>query len=230
LKKEPINITLIFSKHRAAGQCNAENLLRIILAVKPEVIFEELSFSNFHKIYKEQCLTTLESDAIKQHLLTNAIKQVPVDTYDLPIDYYKELDLMYDKLIYGQNQDSYSFRKLLEQQSGLEAQYGFPFLNSLENETYFEKIDAFKQQIVAALKDENLQRILRLEKEMIDKREEAMLNNVYRFAKANAFNAGLMFIGSGHQITFIKKIEERKHSSDINIDWQFYSDVVPNLH
>jgi hypothetical protein len=92
-------ISLIFTKHKEAGQCNSAALLRILESVKPEVIFEELSFSNFHKIYKEQSITTLESDAIKQHLLTNAIKQVPVDTYDLPIDYYNELDLMYDKLI-----------------------------------------------------------------------------------------------------------------------------------
>jgi hypothetical protein len=45
-------ITLVCSAHRQNALCNAEELLRILRAIEPETIFEELRPSEFDLYYK----------------------------------------------------------------------------------------------------------------------------------------------------------------------------------
>jgi hypothetical protein len=44
------NITLVCTKHKESGNCNSLELHKIIKAIKPEIIFEELSHSNFENL------------------------------------------------------------------------------------------------------------------------------------------------------------------------------------
>jgi len=62
------NITLIFTRHEAYGNCNSEELYKIIESIKHEIIFEELSPSNYIRSYLEETLITLETTAIKMFL------------------------------------------------------------------------------------------------------------------------------------------------------------------
>lgn len=74
------NITLIFTKHEEDGNCNSMELYEIIESINPEIIFEELSDSNFRKCYHEKNLITLETNAIKKYLQNHSIKHIEYST------------------------------------------------------------------------------------------------------------------------------------------------------
>lgn len=62
-----MKITVIFTQHEESGHCNSYELLNIIERIKPTVIFEELSQSNFDKSYADNNLDTLETNTIKKY-------------------------------------------------------------------------------------------------------------------------------------------------------------------
>ncbi|EPR65643.1 hypothetical protein ADICYQ_5350 [Cyclobacterium qasimii M12-11B] len=104
-------------------------------------------------------------------------------------------------------------------------QHAFRIFNSDHIDVIIEKMDILKERILIFLNDEDLNRIALLEKEVIEKREDVILDNVYKYSKENNYTSGLMFIGSGHRKSILKKIAERWKTEDIKINWQFYSDL-----
>ena len=161
------NITLICTKHKEFGNCNSMELHKIIESIRPEIIFEELSYINFTKCYHEKSLITLETNAIKKYLQNNNIKHIPVDTFDLPNSYYEELDSMYNRIINNNKIiESRRLLDILDKQSYLENQCGFSFLNSNQNDEIFEEIKILKVRVLNAINAETLFSIDRLEKEM----------------------------------------------------------------
>jgi hypothetical protein len=150
------NISVIFTRHQESGNCNSVGLHKIIETIGPEIIFEELSHSNFDKVYKEKSLVTLESKAIKTYLHNHNIEHIPVDTYNLPKSYYKNLTFMLDRITKSILIESRDLRNLLDDQLILINQNGFSFLNSNQNDEYLEKISILKERILNILNDENL--------------------------------------------------------------------------
>jgi hypothetical protein len=194
-----LNVTLVFTQHEENGFCSSSALQKIMEEVNPKVIFEELSHSNYHKIYIEKTLITLESSAIMKHLKNHDVKHIPIDTYDLPQGYYVNIDYMYDKLLHNAGVHSYRFRSLLDQKESVINQYGFLYLNNDYNDKLFENIDMLKERILDTLNDKKLFRIAHLEKEVVEKREDVIIDNVFNYSKENGCSNGLMFIGSGHR-------------------------------
>ena len=220
------DITLIFTKHQACGLCNPQALLQIIEYVSPQVIFEELSVSNYQKIYQEGTLTTLESDTIKTYLLSHPIEHIPVDTFILPTNYNSDYDWMYHKITNGIGQNSFHLKTLINQQNNIDSQYGFAFLNGNGNEQIFEEFNTLKDQIIEELNDEKLSRIAALEKEVLNKRDETMLDNIYTHCKERNYTNALFFVGSGHMNSIKRKIEERERNSEYKINWRYFSDLI----
>jgi hypothetical protein len=218
------NITVVLTHHNELGMCNSSQLLQIIEKVRPEVIFEELSLSNFSKCYKLDELITVECSAIKQYVKNYEIKQVPVDTFPLPEDYSYDVGCMYRKLSNGSTYESQELCKLLDRQSQLIQLYGFPFLNSQENIKYFESFDILKEIILTNLNIENLFRIHRLEKEVVRKREFEIVENIYNFSKGNNYKTAMMFIGSGHGKSIFDVIHELEPFQSLKINWKRHFD------
>jgi len=48
------NVILICTTYEGGGRCNFDELHKIIESIRPEIIFEELSRSNFEKCYSER--------------------------------------------------------------------------------------------------------------------------------------------------------------------------------
>lgn len=220
------NVTLIFTRHKELGVCTSDALFQIIESINPEVIFEELSEALYEEAYSAKTLNNLESVAIRKYLTNHDVVHIPVDTYDRPKNYDRDQNHLYNKLTESVGIHSFHFRGLLDQQSSLISEYGFHFLNSSKNEKYFENMDALKEKILNTLNDENLYRIARLDKDVIEKREEVILDNVYNFSKKNTYNHALMFIGSGHRKSIMKKIEDRNKTENIKINWYSFSDLI----
>lgn len=221
-----LNVPLIFSRHEESGFCTSDVLLQIIERVNPEVIFEELSSSLHHEAYVDKTLNNLESLAIIKYLTDHDVIHIPVDTYDLAKDYYKNLDYMYDALVNSAGEHSFHFRNFLDRQASLGNRRGFSLFNSNQNDKLFEEMSILKERALEALDKENLHQIARLEKYVVEKREDVMLDNIYKYSKENKYAKGLMFIGSGHRKSIMKKIEERKKTEDIKIDWRYFSDLI----
>lgn len=152
-------VTLIFTQHIENGACSSDTLLQLIEAVKPELIFEELSLENYRLAYEEMSLNNLETVAIRKYLAYHEVEHIPVDTYELPKDYQRDLDSMYDKLISSVGEDSFRFRSILDWKESWINQYGFHFLNSPQNELLFEDIESLKEKALSKLNDDRLFRI-----------------------------------------------------------------------
>lgn len=224
-----INVTLIFSRHEEGGFCTSDRLKQIIDHVSPDVIFEELSHSNYYKAYVQLTLNNLESVAIKKYLNTKDVKHIAVDTFDLPKDYYKNLDYLHNKMLHRAGHHSFQFRNFLDKMISLGNQQGFSLFNSDQNDRIFESMDILKERILNFLNDESLNRLSLLEKEVIVKREDVILENVYKYSKENEYTNGLMFVGSGHRKSILEKITHRMNTEDIKINWRFYSDLESKL-
>ncbi len=217
------NITLIFTRHKECGNCNSMELHKLIEKICPEIIFEELSFSHYDESYKEKTLITLETNAIKKYLQNHKIEHIPVDTYNLPNSYYKDLDCMYNRILNNNKIiESHDLRNLLDNQSLLISQNGFNYLNSNQNDELFENFNILKERTLNTINDENLFRIDSLGKEVIEKREYEIITNIYNYSKEHIYNQALLFIGSGHRKSIIKKIEQYKMQGKIKLNWMLY--------
>lgn len=84
--------------HNECGRCNPEELCALIKQIRPDIIFEELSHPNFDDFYNRQTRRTLETDAIKKYLSSYDMKQIPVDTYNLPKHYHEQLYRLHHKV------------------------------------------------------------------------------------------------------------------------------------
>lgn len=221
----PKNLTIIFTKHKESGNCNASALLKIIELVNPEVIFEELSNDVFQMIYEMQSMITLESNAIKHYMKHHLIEHIPIDTYERSSLIDSKIDYLYQRIINGIGENSFHFKNLIDQRCELDDTYGFQFLNSSEILNFMESYDSIKNKFLLEQNDENLNAIALLEKEVIDNREETMLRNIYNYSIENKFTKALFFIGSGHMHTMLPKIKEWSEKEGNIINWHFYKDL-----
>ncbi len=213
------NISVIFTRHQEIGNCNSLELLKIVENISPEIIFEELQYSVFNEIYKEKSRTTLETNTIKEYLQSHSIKHIPVDTYNLSKSHEEECYNMLNKISSQASLESFQYRGKIDNLSYLESHYGFNFLNSDQNDKILEEIDLLKECILNSINDEKLFRIARFEKEIVNKRENRILDNIYNFSKEYVYKRALLFIGSAHRKTIIKKIETRRKQEKLMINW-----------
>ena len=110
-------------------------------------------------------------------------------------------------------------QNILDDNDSLMERGGFRYLNSRLNNDRFKETDLLMGKILTVLGDDELFRIHRLEKEVIEKREIEMLTNIYCYSKAHHYNRALFFIGSGHRESIIKKIAEFDTTQEIKLNW-----------
>lgn len=225
-----IRLTLIFTRHKSIGICSSEALLQLMHAVDPEVIFEELSLENYELAYGKQTLNNLEPEAIRKYLSIKPIWHIPVDTYNLPSDYYTKVDFLHSKLTRNAGEQSFHLRNFLDRMESQIYHHGFHFLNSNQIELWFERLEELKEKALEKLKNSNLYEISQLNKDIIEKREEVILDHVYKYCTENEFSRGLMFIGSGHKKSIRKRIQSRIESGENRISWSYYNDLISSLH
>lgn len=214
------NINIIFTRHYPCGNCNSDELHKIIQILNPEIIFEELSLSNFHKSYREEKLITVETSAIKMYLLNNSIEHIPIDTYERPKYYEEDIAYMLNRITRDKTQsDTRSMCDLIDNHMNLVSKYGFQYLNSRHNDDFINKYKQFKQLILNCLNEDRLHQIDKLENEVLEKREDKMLSNIYQHNEKHQFSQGLFFIGSGHRQSILQKIEKYNIVEKTKLNW-----------
>jgi hypothetical protein len=213
------NITLICTVHKENGKCNYRELNKIIEIINPDIIFEEIPYSIFTENYKEQSKNILEINAIKNYLEKHQVIQIPVDRYGLSNSQQKDFDYMFEKIV----RKSSEYRELLKNHSVLENQYGFEFLNSNKCIQLMQKINDLIGNVIKDINNERLFCAYKLWKETNEKRENIMINNIYKYSYQHRYNKAIFLIGSGHRKSTIKKIQVYKRKEKLKLNWRFNS-------
>ena len=209
------NITLISTVHKECGNCNSNELLKIIEGICPDVIFleahkdnystyDQMIFSQFG-VYKER----LEFKTIQKYSHNQTFKYVPVLDIGLSDDFENKLKIV------SENKD---FQRLLDDYISLEMDSGFQFLNSEKSIVLQEELRGLENRIV----DDEIMR--QKVNENISAYENSMLLNIYSFCKENSFNAAVFMCGVAHRKSIIEKIKECQEKESIQINWTFYND------
>lgn len=210
-----ITITHISTKHREAGNCNAQSLKEILEELKPEVIFVE-ALEETYSFYEQQLYShfgvshkKLEIKAIQKYQENNQSVYVPLLEVSLP----KEFDLKYDRIT--QNVD---YQKILDEYNEIVAQKGVKYLNTKESTKWQEQL-RLKENLI--LNDDSLNKQVL---NGVDVYEDNMIKNMYHYCEKNDFNKGVFLCGVAHRQSLIRKFQKLKKTQQAIINWNVYGE------
>ena len=215
-------VTLISTEHMEAGNCNSDELLKIVKSIKPEVIFEEDHdddhYQNYYK--NENSFNSLEVKTIKKYKAINNIIHIPVDKSINEFVSLRILDIL--TKTFRQNND---YKQLVKEHCSLRNEYGFDYLNSERCLKLFQKMKLVEEEIIAKSESSNfnLKEFQNLFHKELDFRENIMLQNIYNFSESNKFEQGVFLIGFAHRESIMKKILKRTSKEKGKIIWTFYT-------
>jgi hypothetical protein len=217
------NITLVCTIHEETGNCNVTELYKIIRSIRPQVIFEELSYNNFLKFYTHN-FRSLETDAVKRYARAHTVKQIPVDTFELPLAYHEKLEQMYKWMITDRTMnESFNWRCVMAALMKLESSLGFNMLNSELNDELLERLDRLEGKMLRRRNDDTFcgTRLMKLRTTL--SREDKMISNIYRYSKKYPYGHALLLMGSGHRRSVIKKIGYAERQEQTKLKWEIYN-------
>lgn len=231
------NITLLGTMHTESGKCNSDELYKIIEELEPEIIFDELPSNEFDKYYgdsfeinyanfillnKRPLKVPYEINCIKKYKQYYNVEVCPVD-----IDVRQRLSKCQEAIyflfsIFFQNED---YHKLDVEKDALIAKEGFLYLNSDRFLDFLEKKEVMEKHIMRY--EINMNELLETYKvfhdEINDKREEAMLDNIYSYSREKQYNKALFIVGAEHRKSLLQKITRREKISDVKLNWTSWS-------
>lgn len=234
------NITLIGTIHEELGNCNSNELYKIIESINPEVIFDELPSSSFDKYYSDSFdiyytnsillnrhppEVPLEVKCVKKYKRNYNIKIFPVDidVRQKLTKYQDEISFMFSTFFKYED-----YQKLDSEKEALIAQEGFHYLNSDKFLDFLEKKGVMEKNIMESEIQKN--RLLEIYKlfheEQYDNRENAMLENIYNYSKENQYNQAVFLIGAEHKKSIMQKINEHEEKEDLKLNWTFYQELA----
>jgi len=215
------NITLLCSVHHENGLCNVGELLKILRAIEPEVVFEEMLPSHFGFYYKHRTISTLESQALTTYREFKSFQQVPVDRYEIAPDVLAEIKKGFEGVCARVEQISQEYRELDKEKNNRVYQLGFKYLNSVAYSTLMARIFEIEDQTITQMGDHNFVRALEMWRHALQERERAMIRNIYDFSRDNAFDAGIFLVGAAHKMGIIREIEKHARMEAGLISWRF---------
>lgn len=207
-------ITLVCSSHREKGLCNAQELLRLLRAIEPEVIFEEVRQSDF-ELYNSG---SLEGQVTTRFLTLKSFQRVPVDRYDMPPNFRALTDTVLDFV----EQTSHEYRLLQDQRDNAAQVKGFSYLNSAAFAQVMARLAAIEDETINSEGNPELVRALATWRQVIQGREKDMVENIYRYCRENIFNIGVFLVGAAHRSGIVNAIEELSHADADLIEWNLY--------
>lgn len=210
-----VTIRIVGSFHKEMETISHKDLFKILKAISPDIIFEELDKKSFDVIYREQKAFTLEPKAILQYLKTVSIPHVPVDTYflsDKDVYDYEEVVKIIDKY-------NPEYKILAQNQLQMTLNGGFRFINSIDNNIV---IDSLQQIEVDALKKINNVNYFNMYKKWQDitiLREKTFIKNIVSYYASYNFKNAVFITGAEHKYSLEKNMNLNNEYPDIK--WLF---------
>lgn len=207
------HITFISTIHKEIGNCNAEELYKIIEKLSPEVIFLE-AINETYSAYEKYLFSTygvyhkkLELAAIQKYTLSTSFEYVPVCENGLSDAFDRKNKIVCENREMQQLIDNYNF--LAEKQ-------GFKFLNSLESINLQEERRDLETRV---LNDIELDEMVKAD---IEAYENPMIRNIYSYCNNNHFRSAIFMCGVAHRKSIIEKIEKSKTVEQVNLTWTIF--------
>ncbi len=218
------NVTLISTEHRESGKCNSDELYQIIESINPQVIFEEEpDDEKFQKYYNEEgTFNSLEVKCIKKYLQNHDIKHIPIDISANQYLTFREWDYMFD---YFKRYNVY--KQIVNEHCTLRNDDGFIYLNSEKCMELFDKKKATERQLIefSGFNMNELIRIYNLFHKEHDNRENAMLQNIYKYSKENDYNQAVFLLGYAHRKSIKQKIRDYKKTEMFQVSWSLFNET-----
>jgi len=212
-------ITLVCSLHRESGLCNPAELLEILRAIEPDVVFEEMLPSDYDSYYKHGTKLNLESQAITRYREFKSFQQVPVDRYDMPENLLAEIKREFDCVCDRVEQTSQEYRELNEEQHRGVNQFGSKYLNIVAFATMLVRTSEIEEKTIVETGDQLLIRGLERWRHAIQKRELEMIGNIYQYCRENVFDTGVFLVGAAHRTGIVKEMERHASTEADLINW-----------
>ncbi|MBB6481541.1 hypothetical protein [Spirochaeta isovalerica] len=215
-------ITLICTQHAEKGACNFHDLYHIVEQIQPDVIFEELPPSAYNDFYIEKTRDNLETRTINAYIEKHPIEHVPIDL-ELDLTSFFEKN---GRLHHRIEANSRDYRSSVDWNTQYVYQYGFKYLNSEHCEKITSQIDNAIDQTLDKLKDEKLNQIFNEWNDVIERREQEMISNIYQYCRDHDFERGLFFIGAAHRKSIIEMIQARFKDDGVNWKYENYNGIL----
>ncbi|WP_162925860.1 hypothetical protein [Isoalcanivorax indicus] len=212
-------ITLVGTVHRELGKCNEAQLLGLLKAVDPDVIFEEIRPEDHDRLYKDEAASTVEIRAIKSYMKMKAVRQVPVDDFATP----QGLKAGADEIFAYAEQSSKEYCRAVSNIDRMAFNHGYNFLSGLAQIELRNKADALLETCISSSGNARLQGLLSAWYIQLRNREEAMLENIYGFCRMNSFSRGVYLVGAGHMSYIARGLEERLEAEPKPVEWCVWS-------
>ena len=206
------SIKLICTHHSNAGKCNSRELNRLLEEKCPNVIFEDLSPA-VHKECYEKDRFTMESEAIKMYLKNYSAEIIPAVGTEIGKVFLEKCKI---------NESHSGCKRLLGRLYGFAYFYGFDYLNSEYVHQLFDVLARLEQDIMGFIKDEEVNKIYKQAYENIDKYENDIVENIYKYSAENEYKRGVLLIDAAHRKSMIEKIEEYNDAQSLKLNWTFY--------
>jgi len=205
-------ITLVCSSHRENGFCNAGELIKILRAIEPETIFEEIRPSDLDFYNKR----TVERLAVTRYREFKSFQRVLVDRYDMPQDLFAEAQRVLDCV----EQTSQEYLILRDESENTAYQYGFNYLNSVAFAEARIRMSEIENRIINDTGDLGLVRGLEMWRHFNQRRETEMVSNVYKYCRENIFDIGVFLVGAAHKTGIVKAIEKYDGTDAELVEWK----------
>lgn len=212
-------ITIICTAHRESGKCNAHELIKILQAVGPEVIFEEIRPTDHESIYADESKYTVEMHAIREYLKGRKCRQFPVDDYEMPEGFGSHMHAL-NELVESR---SVAYCEVLDKISQKKFEFGFGYLNSSEFVSSFKESERIFLETVTKHCNDMAKCKLSQWNDQIRKRDAAMLENIYRFCQRTDFMEGVFLVGAGHISSIMVGIEQCMKDPTNFVTWRFWN-------
>lgn len=207
------HITFISTVHVEIGNCNPEELFKIIEGLNPEVIFleaddqtytgyEEVLFSTYGVYHRK-----LEVAAIQRYSQTTSFEYVTVCDGGLSDAFRRK-----NKIV-CQNKE---LQSLIDNFKSLEAEHGFLFLNSQECIDLQEEMRVLETMI---LNDDDWDKEVKAD---IEAYENSMIRNIYTYSRDNDFNTAIFMCGAAHRKAIMERINISGGEDKSDLTWTVF--------
>jgi len=215
-----MRISLIGTFHAGSGRANSAELRAILERLQPDVIFAEIPSANLAD-YLDGSHGSLESATVACYRKCYPVEVVPVDL-DKPNDgFFRKSEEMFKKV----EMTSSKYRLLVDQNRRDMRNHGFPYLNGDRCARAWEAIYDEVRATVEWIGDDRLRQIYALWREINDRRETRMLENINRYCTRCALSYGVFLIGAAHRRAIVEKVQEQLGVDAPGVSWHLESSL-----
>jgi hypothetical protein len=207
-----INIYLISTVHKEKGNCTSESLFEILNKIKPDVVFCETSQQLFESFKKGLIQSSLEFNSIEKLSRHHSFSFVAIDSFPAPSSIFrKQVKELFDII----NQDE-KFSNAWKKNNKNTHLFGFEYLNSDENIQVFDEISEREKIVITQLDNLEYKNVYKSWLNVLDNRENEMLENINSYVENNDFENAVFLYGSAHRKAIFNKIKMNKN---IQLKW-----------